>query len=125
MYRFARAIGFSLGDYMQISKLKFVGVCLFAVAATTVNGAPSDDECKAAWERADINKDGFVSGGEMTPYLIAVKKDGRHNEVVRDGKLDQDEFMKVCKDGIFEGIKLQVWDARRNEQRKPWTSVGE
>ena len=99
---------------MQISKTKYVGVFLFAVATTTAGAAPSDDECKAAWERADINKDGFVSGREMTPYLIEIKKDRRHNETVRDGKLDQNEFMKACKDGVFEGINLQVWDVRRN-----------
>ncbi len=99
---------------MRILKTKVVGVFLFALAATAASAAPSDDECKVAWERADMNKDGFVSGREMTPYLIAIKKDGRHNEVVRDGKLDQNEFMKVCKDGIFDGINLQVWDARRN-----------
>lgn len=99
---------------MQISKTRFVAVFLLTVATTTASAAPSDDECKAAWERADINKDGSVSGNEMTPYLIAIKRDGRHNEAVRDGKLDQSEFTRACKDGVFAGINLQVWDARRN-----------
>ncbi len=99
---------------MQKSKTKIFGVFLSVVMATAASAAPSDDECKAAWEKADINKDGFVSASEMTPYLIAIKKDRRHNDVVRGGKLNQDDFMRVCKDGVFEGINLHIWDARRS-----------
>jgi Ca2+-binding EF-hand superfamily protein len=98
---------------MRKQAMKVGGAFLFALAAAA-SAAASDNECRVAWERADINKDGFVSGSEMTPYLIAIKKDGRHNDAVRDGKLDRNEFLKVCRDGIFEGINLQVWDARRN-----------
>ncbi len=100
--------------HMHTSRAKYVGVLLFAMAAPAAYAASSEDQCRASWERADLNKDGFVSAKEITPYLIAIQKDGRHKEAIKDGKLDQNEFMSVCKDGVFEGINLEIWDARRS-----------
>ena len=93
-----------------------IGVALLASAlSTTAFAGPSDDDCKAAWEKADKNKDGLVSGSEVTPYLIALmKRKDIYYEHAKDGKLTQDEFLKACRDGAFESINLQVWDSRRN-----------
>ena len=86
--------------------LTLIGVILSsAVVATVTLAAPSQDECNAAWNRADKDADGDLSGTEVTRYLIAIKKDGRHIEAVKDGKLTVDEFMAACKDGVFEGME--------------------
>ena len=86
--------------------LTLIGVVLFsAVVATATLAAPSQDECNAAWNLADKDADGDLSGAEVTRYLIAIKKDGRYIEAAKDGKLTVDEFMDACKDGVFEGME--------------------
>ncbi len=101
--------------------LKAVGlsVALFSNTVTTAALAgPSEAECKAAWERADKDKNGIVSGSEVTPYLIALmKRKDVFYEHAKDGKITQDEFVAACKDGAFENINLQVWETRRQEGR--------
>jgi hypothetical protein len=93
-----------------------LGVALFSAAVCTAALAErSDADCTAAWERADKDKNGVVSGSEVTPYLIALmKRKDIYYEHAKNGKLTQNEFMKACKDGAFESINLQVWEARRN-----------
>ena len=86
--------------------LTLIGVLLSsAVVATATLAAPSQEECNAAWNRADKDADGDLSGAEFTRYLIALKKDARHTEAIKDGKLTVDEFMAACKDGVFEGME--------------------
>ncbi len=88
---------------------------LSAMASAAAMAERSDAECKAEWERADKDKNGVVSGSEVTPYLIALmKRKDIYYEHAKDGKIAQDEFMKACKEGAFENINLHVWDSRRN-----------
>jgi hypothetical protein len=87
-------------------RIAFAGIIMLSAAVSTaVVAGQSEEDCKAAWTRADKDQDGDLSGGELTWYLVAIKKDGRHNETVKDGKISQDEFMAACKDGVFEGMK--------------------
>ncbi len=86
--------------------LALIGVVLFSPALSTATFAlPSQDQCNEAWNQADKDADGDLSGSELTRYLIAIKKDGRHNQAIKDGKLTVDEFMAACKDGVFEGME--------------------
>ena len=87
-------------------RLALIGLVLFSpVVSTATLAAPTQDQCNDAWNLADKDADGALSGTEFTRYLIAIKKDGRHNEAIKDGKLDVDEFMAACKDGVFEGME--------------------
>jgi Ca2+-binding EF-hand superfamily protein len=87
-------------------RLALIGVVLFSpVISTATLAAPSQEQCTDAWNKADKDADGDLSGSEFTRYLIAIKKDGRHNEAGKDGKLNVDEFMAACKDGVFEGME--------------------
>ncbi len=87
-------------------RLALFGVILLsAVASTAIFAAPSQEQCIDAWNRADKDADGDLSGSELTRYLIAIKKDGRHKEAAKDGKIDVDEFMAACKDGVFDEME--------------------
>ncbi len=89
-----------------MQRLAFIGVALFLpVLANTTLAGPSQEQCNDAWNQADKDADGDLSGSELTRYLIAIKKDGKHNEAIKDGKLTVDEFMAACKDGVFEGME--------------------
>ena len=85
-------------------RLALTGVLLFSAVASTATLAASQDQCNDAWTNADKDVDGDLSGRELTRYLFAIKKDGRHNEAVKDGKIDVDEFMAACKDGVFDDL---------------------
>jgi Ca2+-binding EF-hand superfamily protein len=90
----------------EMLRIAFAGVAIFSAAVSTAAvAAPSEEDCKAAWVKADKDQDGDLSGGELTWYLVAIKKDGRHAEAAKDGKITEDEFMAACKDGVFEGMK--------------------
>lgn len=80
----------------------FVLACAFAPAASA---GPSDADCKATWDKADANKDGFLSDAEVKKFIDAIEASGKKYDSNGDGKLDQAEFMKACKDGVFASIK--------------------
>ncbi len=71
---------------------------------STATLAASQEQCNAAWTKADADADGDLSGAEVTRYLYAIKKDGRHTQAAKDGKITVDEFMAACKDGVFDEI---------------------
>lgn len=68
--------------------------CLITPAA-----ALTDDECKAQWTAADINKDGVLSETEATRYLSSMKAAGK--VLPADGKVTDAMFMENCKAGAF------------------------
>lgn len=80
-------------------------VLLSVVFSAIATAAPSGEDCKAAFLKADKDQDGDLSGGELTWYLVAIKKDGRHNEAAKDGKISEAEFLAACKDGVFDDMK--------------------
>jgi Ca2+-binding EF-hand superfamily protein len=89
-----------------MQRLALIGIVLFSpVVSTATLAAPSQEQCNDAWVKADKDADGDLSGSELTRYLIALKKDGRHNEAVKDGKISADEFLAACKDGVFEHME--------------------
>jgi Ca2+-binding EF-hand superfamily protein len=82
-----------------------VSMSLIAGIVIPAAATPSDADCKAMWSKADANKDGFVDGAEATKFLTAIKASGKIYDVNNDGKLSQEEFVKACKDGVFDSIK--------------------
>ncbi len=89
-----------------MQRLALIGIALFSPMFTTATFAlPTQEECNAAWNQADKDADGDLSGAELTRYLIALKKDGRHEKAGKDGKIDVDEFMAACKDGVFDAME--------------------
>ncbi|MGO9172680.1 MAG: hypothetical protein ACLP7P_12025 [Rhodomicrobium sp.] len=88
--------------------LRTAAIAVFLAApalAPLANAAPSDDQCKAMWTKADANKNGVLEGDEAGKFLDAIDKSGKIYDANSDRKLDQTEFMKACKDGIFDSIK--------------------
>jgi Ca2+-binding EF-hand superfamily protein len=87
-------------------RILLTGVALFSVVVcAAATAAPSEEECKAAFSRADKDQDGDLSGGELTWYLVAIQKDVRHSASAKDGKISFDEFMAACKEGVFDDMK--------------------
>ncbi len=87
--------------------LKSLSICIAVLAgfASVAVAAQTDAECKAAWTKADANNDGVLVGDEAAKFLEAIKKSGKEYDVNGDGKLDRDEFMKACTDGVFASVK--------------------
>jgi hypothetical protein len=85
-------------------KIALIGGILISIAASTATLATPQEQCNEAWLQADKDVDGDLSGSELMRYLFAIKKDGRHADAVKDGKIDVDEFMVACKDGVFDDI---------------------
>ena len=88
--------------------LRTAAIAVFLAAQTLAplaNAAPSDFKCKAMWTKADVNKNGILEGDEAVKFLDAIDKSGKIYDANSDRKLDQTEFMKACKDGIFDSIK--------------------
>jgi hypothetical protein len=88
--------------------IKTAAAAGFVFALTLAPAAfagPSDADCKAMWAKADSNKDGTLADSEVKKFLDAIKASGKKYDSNGDNKLDQDEFMKACKDGVFDSIK--------------------
>ncbi|MGO8951882.1 MAG: hypothetical protein ACLPWS_17700 [Rhodomicrobium sp.] len=88
--------------------LRTVAIAIFLAAqalAPLANAAPTDFQCKAMWTKADANKNGLLEGDEAAKFLDAIDKSGKIYDANSDRKLDRSEFMKACKDGIFDSIK--------------------
>lgn len=87
----------------------FVLSAAAAIALIPTQGmAMTDAECTAAWTRADVNKDGFLSQEEGARYLAALRVGDKQ---VNGDRLSQADFMSYCKAGMF--------DARRNDPGAP------
>jgi len=88
--------------------LKTAALTVFLAApavAPLAQAAPSDDQCKALWTKADADKNGVLEGAEAAKFLDAIDKSGKNYDANSDRKLDEAEFTKACKDGVFESIK--------------------
>ena len=85
---------------------KFLGATAFAIALSFAIPAmaASDADCKAKWDKADVNKSGTLEGAEATAYLAAITKSGKKYEVKAPGQLSSAEFMAACKDDTFKSI---------------------
>jgi hypothetical protein len=92
--------------------LKYAALAVFVVsqslAPAASAAAPSDEQCKAQWTKADEadgNKNGILEGAGAAVFLDAIKKSGKTYDANGDGKLDEAEFIKACKDGVFASVK--------------------
>ncbi len=96
----------------MLKKVELSAAILFAAVATAAFAGQSEADCQASFERADKDKNGVVSGSEVTPYLIALmKRKDIFYEHAKDGKITRSEFIEACKDGAFENVNLEVWDS--------------
>ncbi len=73
--------------------------------APLANAVPSDAQCNAMWLNADAHKNGLLEGDEAIKFLDAIDMSGKIYDANSDRKLDRNEFMGACKDGIFDAIK--------------------
>lgn len=73
---------------------------------TTPSFAMSDTECTAEWTKADINKDGSLSGAEADRYLAAMRVSDKTPP--NDGRLTDAIFMENCKAGMFSAAKVEA-----------------
>lgn len=76
---------------------------LVAAAAVACAAMPAyaanDAECQAMWTKADVNKDGVLSGAESARYQAAMRV---HDEKAAvDGHLDHTAFLEACKADVF------------------------
>ena len=51
--------------------------CIVTAVAASPAMAITDDECAAAWARADVNKDGVVTVAEDSQYFVALRLAGK------------------------------------------------
>ena len=66
---------------------------------------PSDAECKAMWDKAGGGKDGVIAGKEAKKFLDAMKAGGKKPGSKEEAKLDWAQFLRTCKDGVFNSVK--------------------
>ena len=78
---------------------------LLLTLATQANSATIEAKCNTMWMKADVNKNGVLEGDEATKFLDAIDKSGKIYDANSDRRLDKAEFMKACKDSIFNSIK--------------------
>ena len=85
---------------------KFFGAAAFALALglAVPAMAASEADCKARWDKADVNKSGSLEGKEATAYLDAITKSGKKYDMKVAGTLSTAEFMAACKDDAFKTI---------------------
>lgn len=70
-----------------------------AASATMPAYAATDAECHEMWTKADVNKDGVLSGAETARYHAAMRV---HDEKATvEGYLDEATFTKACKADIY------------------------
>jgi Extensin-like protein C-terminus len=67
--------------------------------------APGEVECKAMWDKAGGGKDGVLAGKEAKKFLDAMKVGGKKNASKEEAKLDWAQFLRACKDGVFNAVK--------------------
>ena len=70
--------------------------------------AASEADCKAKWDKADVNKNGILEGKEATAYLDAIAKSSKKYEMKALDKLSSAEFMVACKDDAFKNVTASL-----------------
>jgi len=85
---------------------RFHGAAAFALALgfAVPAMAASETDCKAKWDKADVNKSGTLEGKAATAYLDAITKSGKKYDMKAVDKLSATEFMAACKDDTFKAI---------------------
>ena len=63
--------------------------------------AASEIDCMVMWDKADVNNNGILKGGDATAYLDAIRKSGKKYKMKTVGQLSSTEFMVACKDDAF------------------------
>ena len=82
----------------------FVVALGFAVPAMVA----SEADCKAKWDKADVDNNGSLEGEEATAYLDAITKSGKTYDIKALDKLSSAEFMVACKDDAFKNVTASL-----------------
>jgi hypothetical protein len=64
--------------------------------------AASEIDCMVMWDKADVNNNGILKGGDATAYLDAIRRSGKRYKLKTVGQLSSTEFMAACKDDAFK-----------------------
>ncbi len=72
--------------------------CIVTAVAASPAMAITDDECAAAWARADVNKDGVVTVAEDSQYFVALRLAGKP---IDEGKLSYARYLRNCQTGVL------------------------
>src|SRR5665213_3836233 len=86
---------------------KLLVVAALAATCTAVPAyAATDAECQAMWTKADVNKDGTLSGPESTRYAAAMRVHDK--QMTTNGNLDQASFMQNCRGDVYRMHKTDA-----------------
>lgn len=72
---------------------------VWLIVAADREAAPLDARCQAAWQAADVDRDGVLDGREATPYLALLHLH-RVNPPA-DGRIERSGFLAHCAAGAF------------------------
>jgi hypothetical protein len=64
------------------------------------------EDCKAMWEKVDVNKDAVADATEGAAVFAAIKASGKTYDADGDGKLSAAEFSAACADGGLKDVKM-------------------
>ena len=79
------------------------GIVLVAVCGPAM--ALSEQDCVAAWTKADQNQDGFIQETEASRYFASLRV---ANKQVSEGRMTQAVFLEHCKAGLFTTAKVDA-----------------
>lgn len=85
-----------------MSKLLFAALAA-SLAFSTAAYAASEADCKAMWEKADMNKDGALATTESATYMTAMTGAGVKPKDAE--KITAEEFMAECAKGTFDKMQ--------------------
>jgi len=81
--------------------MQFLAVVAFLVLMTMLDAPSRADEtlCAAAWDAADLDRDGVLDGREATSYLATMSLHGIAWPA--DGRIDRRLFLERCAAGAL------------------------
>lgn len=91
---------------MKILALSAFAAALAAASPALAAGttAMSEADCKAAWQAADVNRDGMVSEDEAPRYFAFYRL---NDTTLAAGTLDQALFLKDCQAGLYSAAAAE------------------
>ncbi len=88
-------------------KTLLTALALVAVTAVSTPSFAAMDEgsCSAMYAKADMNKDGMLSGDEDDAFNDAMASGGSKPKT--DAMLSMQDFMAACQKGMFDNVMMQ------------------
>lgn len=89
-----------------MKKALLVSLFPLCLSITPAVAAMSQADCEALWKKADVNSDGSVAGAEAKMYTEAMTGANMKTKDATGEKLEADEFLKACREGTFDKMKM-------------------